>query len=397
MSKDKKTFMAGFSLLSVLTGLVAGLFGSAIMMCIFVAYGDVHFGDSDSAGDTILNFGEVSYENAWEKASQAVVSVVAMKDLSQYYNQLPFFMMGGMPDSNGLSEVSSGTAFIITEDGLAVTNKHVVSDEDAEYVVILNDGTELSADVLDKDPLNDVAILQIYNKDGDLPLLSALEFANSDEIQVGEPVLAIGNALGEYSNTTTAGIISAIGRSILASGGYGGTESLVDLIQTDAAINPGNSGGPLVNLNGEVVGMNSAVASTAQGIGFAIPANDVAAVIASYQEYGHIVRPFLGVRYTMINEGLKVRRGLSVDHGALLVGDSANGLDAVVDDSSADKAGLKEGDIVLTYEGKELNANYTLSNAIAGSMVGDTVVLEVLRDDETIQILLMLEARDDAE
>ncbi len=378
------------SLCSIILSFVAGLIGAALMMFVFVSYyGSVHFGTLQPGGDTILNFGEISYTAAWEKASPAVVSIVAMKDLSQYYNQFQSF---GHSTSGGLEEVSSGTAFILTKDGLAVTNKHVVEDNTAEYVAVLSDGTELSAEVLDRDPLNDVALVQLYNSDGDLPELSTFEFADSDSIQIGEPVLAIGNALGEYSNTTTAGIISAIGRNILASSGYGSAESLVDLIQTDAAINPGNSGGPLINLYGEVVGMNTAVDSTAAGIGFAIPANDVAMVVASYQEFGRIVRPFLGVRYVMVNEGIRMRLGVTAEYGALVIGDKQSGVGAIVEGSSAAKAGLQEGDVILSFEGKDLTTSFTLSNAIAGYMVGETVVLEVLRDGEVLQVLLTLEA-----
>lgn len=377
-------------LCSVILSFFAGIFGAALMLALFVSYGSNFFNETYVAGDTILNFGEVSYTEAWEKAAPAVVSVVAMKDLSQYYNQFQSSSTGS--SQSVLEEVSSGTAFILTEDGLAVTNKHVVEDTEAEYVAVLSDGTELSAEVLGRDPLNDIALLQLYNEYGDLPDLTTLEFADSDNIQIGEPVLAIGNALGEYSNTTTAGIISATGRNILASSGYGVAESLVDLIQTDAAINPGNSGGPLINLYGEVVGMNTAVDSTAAGIGFAIPANDVAMVVASYQEFGEIVRPFLGVRFVMINEGIRNRLGVAAEYGALIIGDKRNGIDAVLEGTAADKAGIVEGDVILSFEGEPLTTSFTLSNAIAGYMVGETVVLEVLRDGEILQVLLTLES-----
>jgi serine protease Do len=372
----------------LLTAVIAGLLGGVLMMFVLTGYGCVSFGGS--GGGTVLNYDSVSYVSAWEEAAPAVVSVVAMKDLSEYYNQFAFGYYGTA--SSGLEEVSSGTAFIITADGLAVTNKHVVEDEEAEYVIVLSDGTELSAEVLGRDILNDIALLQIYGDDeriGDLP---TLDFADSDEIQIGEPVLAIGNALGEYANTTTAGIISATGRSILAASSTGGAESLVDLIQTDAAINPGNSGGPLVNMGGELVGMNTAVDSTAEGIGFAIPSNDISLVVSSYQEFGEIVRPFLGVRYVMVNEGMKMRLKLETDYGALVTTPDNRLFPAIVEGSSADKAGLQLDDVILTFNGRELNDAYTLSNAIGGYMVGETVVLEVLRDGEIITLDLTLEA-----
>jgi serine protease Do len=386
MTKDKKS--NNFAVI-LLASLISGLFGGAIMMWLLMSFGMMNFD-----GTTTIKYDEGSRVAAWEEAAPAVVSIVALKDLSEFYNQFSFYGME-VPSGDGLSEVSSGTGFIITPDGLLVTNKHVVEDETAEYVAVLSDGTELTAEILDKDPLNDIALMQLSGDEDLIGALPILEFADSDGISVGEPVLAIGNALGEYSNTTTAGIISATGRSILAAGVSGGAESLVDLIQTDAAINPGNSGGPLVDMNGDVVGMNTAVDTSAAGIGFAIPANDVSMVIASYQEFGEIIRPFLGVRYVMVNAGIVTRMELSVDYGAFVTGDKQAGLSATVEGSAADKAGLKDGDVILTLNGRELNDNYTLSNAIAGYFVGETVVLEVLRNERTITLELVLEARED--
>ena len=376
--------------LILLVSLLAGLLGGALMMWVLMSYGSLSF----TGNTTVIEYGENSYVDAWETAAPAVVSVVAMKDLSSYYDQFSF---NGFPNTSTgtgeLEEVSSGTAFIITADGLAVTNKHVVEDTTAEYVVILSDGTELDATVLDRDTLNDIALMQLSGDDdviGDLP---TLEFADSDDISVGQSVLAIGNALGEYSNTTTAGIISATGRAILAAGTYGGTESLVDLILTDAAINPGNSGGPLVNMSGEVVGMNTAVDTSAEGIGFAIPANDIAMVVSSYQEFGEIIRPFVGVRYVMLNAGMVKRLQLPIDAGAFITGDKQAGVSAIIEGGPADKAGLTGGDVIISLGGQELNENYTLSNAIAGYYVGETVVLEVWREGEILTVDLTLEQR----
>lgn len=384
------------TVITLFISLVAGLFGGALMMLILMTYGSLNF---TTETETKIDFAQADYVSAWEAASPAVISVVALKDLSSYYSQFSFNGQPVQPDTGGdgnLSEVSSGTAFIVTPDGLAITNKHVVSDGDAQYVALMPDGVEYDVTVLGTDPLNDIALIQLSSSDendtkiGDLPYL---EFADSDEISVGEPVLAIGNALGEYSNTTTAGIISATGRSIVAASGFGSTESLVGLIQTDAAINPGNSGGPLVDMTGHVIGMNTAVDTTAEGIGFALPANDIAMVLTSYQENGRIVRPFLGVRYVMVNDGIVNRLKLDTDHGALVTGDPQAGLPAIVPDSSAADAGLQEGDIILTFGGKELNEDYTLSNAVAGYLVGEDVVLEVWRDGKTIEINMTLEEK----
>lgn len=388
MATEKKQNLA----IILLVSLISGLVGGALMMWTLMTYGSLNFGES-----TPLEYTQNSYVDAWETAAPAVVSIVAMKDLSFFYDQFSLYGTPGYPDSQDdaeLEEVSSGTAFVITPDGLAVTNKHVVEDDTAEYVAIMSDGTELTAEVLGRDTLNDIALLQLSGDEELIGALPTLSFADSDDISVGESVLAIGNALGEYSNTTTAGIISATGRNILAAGSFGGSESLVDLIQTDAAINPGNSGGPLINLDGEVVGMNTAVDTTAEGIGFAIPSNDLAIVIASYQEFGEIIRPFVGVRYVMVTEGMADRLDLPVEYGAMITGDKNANLPAVVEGSSAADAGLKQGDIILTFGGKELSANYTLSNAVAGYFVGETVTLEIMRDGETFVVDLELQQRE---
>ena len=344
-----------------------------------------------------LEWSDSSFVSAYKMAAPSVVSIVAKKDLSEFYRQSPFsgfpFQMTPPPaDENGFSTVSSGSGFIVRNDGLVVTNKHVVLDEEAEYVIILQDGTELSATVLDRDPLNDIALVQIDDeaKPASLP---ALKFADSDVLQVGEPVMAIGYALGEFENTSTAGIISAKNRQISAGGPGMSAESLVDLLQTDAAINPGNSGGPLVDLKGEVVGMNSAVNSGAQGIGFAIPAKDIQLVLNSYEKLGHIARPFLGVRFQMVTPEIKDRLGLDKVYGALVVEGEGEDQPAVAPDSSAEKAGLKSQDVILSVEGRELKDGYTLQNALAQSAVGDEVILEVWRNGEILQVSLRLEER----
>ena len=378
--------LALISVVSLIYGIVGGgLSGYAVFSIL-------DNGEETTGGDTIINFENGSYKEVWEKAAPAVVSVVALKDLSDYYDQFSFF---GFPKTaqgdSELSEVSSGTGFILTADGLVVTNKHVVSDAEAEYVVILDDGTELEAEVLDKDSLNDIALVQITGDDDRIGELPNLDFADSDLISVGDPVVAIGNALGEYSNTTTAGIISATGREILAGGTGFGTETLVNLIQTDAAINPGNSGGPLLNLSGEIVGMNTAVDTTASGIGFAIPSNDIAMVVKSYQEFGRIVRPFVGVRYVVVHENNMERLGVDVDYGVYVIGDQQAQLPGVVPDSPAAKAGVKEGDVILSVNGEVLTETKTLVNVIAGYLVGETITLEIWRDGETITATVTLE------
>ena len=385
MEHTKKMSLALISVVSLVYGIVGGgLSGYAVFSILD--------NGEETTGDTIINFENGSYKEVWEKAAPAVVSVVALKDLGDYYDQFSFFGFPKTVQEDGeLSEVSSGTGFILTADGLVVTNKHVVSDAEAEYVVILDDGTELEAEVLDKDSLNDIALVQITGDDDRIGEFPNLDFADSDLISVGDPVVAIGNALGEYSNTTTAGIISATGREILAGGTGFGTETLVNLIQTDAAINPGNSGGPLLNLSGEIVGMNTAVDTTASGIGFAIPSNDIAMVVKSYQEFGRIVRPFVGVRYVVVHENNMKRLGVDVDYGVYVIGDQQAQLPGVVQDSPAAKAGVKEGDVILSVNGEVLTETKTLVNVIAGYLVGETITLEIWRDGETITATVTLE------
>ncbi len=378
--------MKNFTLVLVsLFSLVFGAAGGGISSYLILSQ------QGDENNETVINFENGSYESVWEKASPAVVSVVALKDLSEYTNQFSFFGAPQQTQGDGeLSEVSSGTGFIITADGLVVTNKHVVADSEAEYVVILDDGTQLDAEVLDKDTLNDIALIQITGEDERLGELPTLEFADSDQVGVGDPVVAIGNALGQYSNTTTVGIISATDRQIIASSGGGFSENLVNLFQTDAAINPGNSGGPLLNMEAEVVGMNTAIDTTASGIGFAIPSNDIATVVKSYQEFGRIIRPFVGVRYIPVTPAVQERFQIDVETGVLIVGDQNAGTPGVVEGSPAEEAGLKEGDVILMVDDEELTSSYSLSNAIAGYLVGEVVTLKIWRDGEEMSIQLKL-------
>lgn len=331
---------------------------------------------------------ESSYADVWAAASPAVVSIVARKPVEELVSPSLFFAPLPLPNEDGLVTIGSGTGFLISSDGMMVTNRHVVDDEQAEYSAMLSDGSELPVQVLGRDPLNDIALLKIEGKD-----LPYLEFADSDAVQVGEPVLAIGNALGEYANTSTAGIISAKGRQILASGPGFGREALVDLLQTDAAINPGNSGGPLLDLQGRVLGMNTAVDASATGIGFAIPANEVSAVVESYKETGRIVRPFLGVRYIMVNSGIQARLGLDKAYGALIFGDETGASAAVIEGSSADKAGLQAQDVVLSVDGKNLENGFTLSAALVSRQVGEKLQMEVWREGKIFTLELVLQER----
>lgn len=299
--------------------------------------------------------------NVVEAASPAVVSIVITKDvpiIEKYYDQQtdPFGgIFGGLYQipqyrQNGTEEkeVGGGSGFLVTEDGYVVTNAHVVSDPEAKYTAFLNDGSEFAAEVVATDTLLDIAVLKIEGND-----FSYLEFGDSAAIKSGQSVIAIGNALGEFRNTVSVGVVSGLSRSITASNGSGESEQLTNIIQTDAAINPGNSGGPLLDLSGRVVGVNvAASAGGAENIGFALPANAVKNTVDSIRENGRVIRAYLGVRFLTINEAIQKQNGLSVDHGALVVRGSQGEL-AIIPGSPADKAGLEENDIILKIENEE--------------------------------------------
>lgn len=285
---------------------------------------------------------------------------------------------------------SAGTGFIISSDGTVVTNRHLIPSKSSKVSVVLSDGTTLdNVEVIgrtnDGDSL-DVAFLRI--KDAKGKKLQPVTLGDSSKVQVGDSVVAIGNALGQFQNTVTSGIISGYGRTIEA-GDDTGSETLQNLFQTDAAINQGNSGGPLVNVNGEVVGINTAIAgSGAQNIGFAIPINDIQGLIKSVLNSGKLERPYLGVRYVSINDDYAYQYNLPVKRGAYL----APGRGAVViAGSPAEKAGLKEKDIITKIDGETIDENNSLTSLIGRHTVGDEVTLTVLRDGKEITVKAKLE------
>ena len=346
---------------------------------------------------------EAATISAVQKVSPAVVSIVISKDLSQFYNRtgrniFPFddFFEFGFPSGQQfqqpqepaeprIEKVGGGTGFIITEDGFILTNKHVVSDTEAEYSVVLNDGAEYEAEVIATDPFNDIAVVKIEATD-----LPTVELGDSDSLQSGQTVIAIGFSLSEYQNAVTKGVVSGVDRRIRASDGSGRSEVIEEAIQTDAAINPGNSGGPLINLNGQVIGVNTAVNRSGQSLGFAIPINAAKKAIESVKKTGKIVRPMLGVRYVMINEVLVEKNDLPVDHGALILrGDQPDEL-AVMPGSAADKAGLVENDIILELNGNKITQENPLAREISKLSPGDEVEIMVLHrgEEEVLKVTL---------
>lgn len=313
--------------------------------------------------------------NVVKKVSSSVVSITGEQSGQDFFGQV-------------FKTKSAGTGFIVSSNGLILTNKHVVSEQDATYSVFTADKKEFKAKVTALDPSNDLAFLKI-----DASNLPAVILGDSSKLEVGQRVIAIGNALGQYQNTVTSGIISAIGRVISAgdtSGIY--NETLENVIQTDAAINLGNSGGPLVNLDGQVIGINTAIDQSGQLIGFALPVNVAKTAIASVLEKGKVVRPMIGIRYVPITKEISEKNDLKVNEGALIY--SSNNQLAIVPGSPASKADLKEGDIIIKINDTRITPEKSLASIIQDYKVGDKVTLTVLRDDKEIKVDLVLAEMD---
>lgn len=372
-------------------GFLGGVIGAAVVRPSLPAVRSVAVNPRAAPVDPVVD--------VVERTSPAVVSIIVTKDLPKLEDVLldpfadPFF--GGSPfrfrvrrPSGEVEprEVGGGTGFLVSEDGTILTNRHVVADPAASYTVLFNTGEKISARLLAQDPALDLAVLKV-DKQG----LPTIPLGNSNTLRVGQTVIAIGNALGEFRNTVSVGVISGLGRQVTAGDqSTGQTETLDAVIQTDAAINPGNSGGPLLNLQGEAIGINTAVAGGAENIGFALPIGEVGRVLEDVRTHGRILRPFLGVRYVLITPSLARANDLPVDAGALVVAGDGRGEPAVAVGSAAARAEIQENDILLELNGQRIDAEHSLASLIRGKRPGDRVGLKVISDgkEKTVEVTL---------
>jgi len=342
----------------------------------------------NGGGGLVINKAEVLDEESVvtrvvEKASPSVVTVSISK--TNVVSAMPgfdffgdFFNLPSQKQATQKIEQDIGTGFIISSDGLIVTNKHVVGDAQAKYKVILGKDEVVEVKNIYRDPENDLAIIKI-DKTG----LTPMEMGDSDKLKVGQTVIAIGTALGEFRSTVTKGVISGLGRGITAGNPFEGSEKLDNVIQTDTAINPGNSGGPLINSLGQVIGVNVAVSQSGQNIGFALPINLVKSSINNFKTTGEFDRPYLGVSYRMISKQ------------AALLNDVPMGayVQSTLENSPAEKSGLKSGDIIMEIDGNKLSETFSVANYINKKKIGDEVTLKVYRDSKEISLRAKLEKR----
>lgn len=318
-----------------------------------------------------------------KKSGPSVVTIAAevTKAQNPFGNNSPFSVFGFDVSEQPEGPQNIGSGFVITKDGIIVTNKHVVSDREAKYTVVTTRDQKFSVEKIYRDPLNDIAIIKINPGN---TTLQPLDLGDSGNLQVGQTVIAIGTALGEFSNTVTTGVISGLGRGITAGSVFEGfVEQLDNVIQTDAAINPGNSGGPLLNSSGQVIGVNTAVSQSGQNIGFALPINTIKDSLKNFNSTGQFNRPYLGVAYKMVTRDMAIRNDLT--EGAYV--------QSVVKDSAADNAGVEPGDIITKIDGQKIIAKTAeLAKFIANKKVGDSITLTIFRDNKTIDLRATLEA-----
>lgn len=363
------------SLAIVLLSLIAGFAGAWLFFSSGIATPDLSNSITENREAIVLQEGEI-VADVFEKVSPSTVSIT-----TQVITGSGFF---GSQVSEG-----AGSGIVISKDGYVLTNKHVVPEGSNSVTVVMHDGKEYTdVRVVGRDPFNDIAFLKINGVND----LTPAQLGDSSKVTPGQKAIAIGNALGQFRNSVTSGIISGIGRPVSAQGSFGAAEQLENLFQTDAAINPGNSGGPLVNLVGEVIGINTAVSGDGEAIGFAIPINDAKGLIESVLSSGKVVRAYLGVRYITINPDNANDLGVSVKEGALVA--EGSGQSAVLPNSPASKAGLQNNDIIVSVAGNKVTPARSLASLLAQHKPGDTIELKILRGGQEQSLSVTLEAYD---
>jgi serine protease Do len=399
----------------LLASLAAGALGGAAVMRYGAPHSYVSMDPAPSALDrlfgnstttlSLLRPDELQTIDVVRRASPAVVSIVITKELterspddffSDLFNDrffsLPRATSTRVPTTTSDTprqrlRVGGGSGFLVTDDGYIITNRHVVDDKKAEYSVLLQDGREFTGRVLALDPSLDLAVLKIEGRD--FPFVT---LGDSDQVQIGQTVIAIGNALAEFQNSVTKGVISGVNRRLVAGGGLR-TEIIEGALQTDAAINPGNSGGPLLDLQGSVIGMNTAISENAQSLGFALPINVAKQAVESVKRTGKIVRPWIGVRYVQVDKELAKEKGLAQNYGVFVERGRTANEPAIIPGSPAEKAGLRERDVILAINGQKLDDMHSLSAQVTRFAPGDEVMLTLLRDGKERIVRLKLEER----
>lgn len=331
-----------------------------------------------------------------KKVLPAVVSIIISKDVPVFENPLgnlpfdsrfsDFDQFFSVPKGKKKMRVGGGSGFIVDSSGIILTNRHVVFDANSDYQVILNNGKKFKAKILARDPINDIAIAKI-----EAEKLPTLKLGDSSRVDLGEDVIAIGNALGTFKNTVSTGVISGLSRKIKAVDVIEKrTQSLKGLLQTDAAINPGNSGGPLVNSEGEVIGINCAMAFGAENVGFTIPINAAKKDLEDLKKYGKIRQPFLGLRYIPISKKFQREFNIPIHYGALVISEELPEGEAIIPGSPAERAGIKEADIILEAGSKKVTLKNPLEEILQDFKVGDEITMKVLRKGKYIFLKAVL-------
>lgn len=339
-----------------------------------------------------------------KKVLPAVVSITVSKFLDIIEGPFsPFSPLGGSGPSLGAPEkkkvqVSGGSGFIVDPLGIVLTNRHVVADREADFIAVTNDNKKYRVEILARDPINDVAILKIRDsqRKTDFPFI---ELGDSSKLDLGQTVIAVGNALGAFQNTISVGVVSGLSREITAADSLTGQMAkLRGLIQTDAAVNPGNSGGPLVDIKSQAIAINAAMVLGAENISFALPINTAKKDLEDLKKYGKIRQPFLGIRHILISPELQEKFGLPINYGALIIPESvppfAQKHMAIVPDSPAEKAGLKEGDIILECQKEKITSDNPLQDILQKFSIGKEIKLKILRGNrEKLMKVILAEKR----